>query len=167
MWNEIGHYTCALSSCRRQRHHRRHHQIDSNGLHEKWPIHCAVGSIIIGDIGLVSANYICDDMAWPSDQNLQGKKKPPLHYINGKKSSESEQSLLHVMSLATRNIAHSFFNWMRQDNHAVRARAHTISLPYLRYTWRFTDWTCVRTRSLTLGHETGNCTHFVSQLNQV
>lgn len=71
---------------------------------KKLPFHCAVGSLI-GVIGLVSANYICDDMAI-------GSKSREKNSISLYKSSnsESEQSLLHVMSLATRNIAHSFFN---------------------------------------------------------
>lgn len=76
--NEIGHYTCALSSCRRRhrchRHHRRHHQIDSGGWHEKLPFHCTVGSIS-RDIGLVSVNYICDDMAIESKYRRREKKK--------------------------------------------------------------------------------------------
>lgn len=68
-------------------------------------------------------------MTWPSDQNLE--RKTQFHYIKAAIVSPN------MMSLATRNIAHSFFNWMRQDN---RARS-----PYLSCSHPLdvsTDWTC-------------------------
>lgn len=161
MWMKSDIIRVLFFSCRRRRHrhHRRHHQTDSGGLREK---HCR--SIARSGRSSELSDWCRPTtfaMTWPSDQNLE--RKTQFHYIKAEIVSPNNRCSTWCHSQLV--ILHIHFSIEWDKTAAPRARAHHISRTHIHLTFQRIER--VRTRSLTLGHETGNCTYFVLQLNQV
>lgn len=155
--NEIGHFTCGFFTCRHRQATTTIHDI---GLDVHKNCHSAAQS----GRSSTRALDIRDDIAIGSESSEKKKWIIQFHYI---KNSEFEQSSssppLHVMSLVACNIAHLFFNWMRQDNR-TRSRAQTISRSHTS-TWRLRLNVCAH--AFTHAWPWNRKLYFVSQLNQV
>lgn len=88
-------------------------------------------------------------MTWPSDQNLE--RKTQFHYIKAAIVSPNNRCSTWCHSQLVILHIHFSIEWDK-----TTARAHHISHAHIHLTFQRIER--VRTRSLTLGHETGNYT---------